>query len=464
MLSILFDMSPFLAIPDHCKHLISLLCGDVDIDESVILAVHVLARDEVYARMVQIAELVDSVRLFDRLFSSFVQFPNLLPLLVFFAIKLHELPKLATLFSAISVTFYPMLRPNRFWFVFPVIALFNSPDDATTSALCGFVARLLNSGIELPAITAFMKLLKYTTGQADSSITATFLEAVRLHTDKQEGFAEICFDDAFFHFQDFCWHPRVLDAVHAAGIAHDIAAPRPLRICATLSDADALALLAHIDPTAIPVSFCFRIDPALPRGGSTWTDGQVASLALSALDEDAPLRDIFWFFKDPRSLAPERAEVIAVHLDAFIQRRLEEFRTQTTKMLEDLVQQLRDYVKFHGFPEDGNDFAEIARERTDREFARLTAPIAGARGELKQDSRTCAAFSPMKQKRAGARRRAREAVGVGAAIAEFACVRVKKGGEARGSFALTRECFVVDGVAFALGSIRDILTRSWGIR
>jgi hypothetical protein len=414
--------------------------------------------------MVKIAELVDSPRLLDRLFARFAEFPNLLPLLTFFAIKLNQLPKLAALFDSCSVACYPMLRPNRFWFVFPVIALFNSPDQPTTTAICSFMAHLLNSGVELPAITAFIKFLKYTTGRTDSGISASFLEGVRLNTDKHEGLGEICFDEAFFHFQDFCSHPQFLDAIRDAGIVHDVVLPAPIQICETLSNTEALALLAHIDTRSIPISFCFRIDPATPRENSNWTDCQVASLALSALDEEAPLRDIFWFFKDPLSLIPQRAEVIATRLDAFIQRRLADFRQQTHVVLEELAVQLRDYVKYHGHIESCPDGIEEARARVECELIRMTTQITSPNNRLKQDSRACALFSPMRQKRVAKYLKIEDARVAVVPLAEYQCVRVKRSSETKASFALTKDCFVVDGARFALETIRAILTRRRGNR
>jgi hypothetical protein len=61
------------------------------LDETVILTVHVLGRDEGSAWNVQIDELID----FDCLL------PNLFPLLILFALKLIDLRKLASPFAAI---------------------------------------------------------------------------------------------------------------------------------------------------------------------------------------------------------------------------------------------------------------------------------------------------------------------------------------------------------------------------
>jgi hypothetical protein len=103
LLLVLFAISAFLAIPGHCKRPVSLPCCYVGIDESVILAVNVLGRNEVSARIVQIGELVD----FDCLL------PNLLPLLIRFALKLNELRKLAPPFAPISVNLSAMLQFTR---------------------------------------------------------------------------------------------------------------------------------------------------------------------------------------------------------------------------------------------------------------------------------------------------------------------------------------------------------------
>jgi hypothetical protein len=95
----LFAIAHFLAIPGYCKGPIALLFCYVDIDESVILAICVLGRDEVSARIVQFGELVD--------------FEDPLPLLIVFALTLNEPRKLIPLSGSICVYISVMVQLTR---------------------------------------------------------------------------------------------------------------------------------------------------------------------------------------------------------------------------------------------------------------------------------------------------------------------------------------------------------------
>jgi hypothetical protein len=389
LLSILWDLSPFLSASQSCDDLMSLLCGDVDIDESVILNIHGLARETVYPRMIALSELLDSVPLFGRLASDFLKCPNLMPLVTLLALKFNRLDTLAELFGTISTQFYPAVRPNRFWFVFPIVALWNSRSKPVTNFLCKFIHSVMDSGVELPAIVAFISLLRYATATIDSELLTVFLESVRRADQKHEGLADVCFTSAFCHFQENSFHQIILDAVRAEGIEFDCPMPERTAIIKQFSNARSLARLAQINPLIIPINFAYRLDPKSKDRQAGWRDLKMATLALSIQDETSPLTTIFWYFKDPFALSPERYMEISMSIDELIQTKLHDYTEETRGLFVELFDQLRQYVMFLDAAIQLPEAIERSKAIIDDEWKRISGPIREPIRELKQDSTIC---------------------------------------------------------------------------
>jgi hypothetical protein len=433
MLSMLLEMSHFLSVEIDPDGLFPLMCGDPDVDAKVIHVIHEYRHSDVCTQMVAISERIESVVVFDRLLSSYADFPRTLPLLCLLALKFGLTDRLVAGLVAVPDGRFP------FWYTFPILAMVNASDPTVVASLCGFIIGMMDWDTELAAIVVCIRFLE------PHNLASVFLQTC-FAIDKHPALAEVCVDTALFHFHPRTYHDFVVEEFRREGILWDFV---PTRLT-PISD---ISAIARCDWTQIPVGFEFRLDE-----NRTWGDRNIVQIALCLLDAGSPLQLLVWFFKDKTALSDEQLEQISIMIDELIQARLARHRALVEDLLSSLCCQMKEYL----LAVKGGALRkpvippppQIDRSSLPAEKRQLWTP------EWKRDLSLCLSFVPMKRKWSRRPWREKPRVEIVDPIFESPAERVKSGRSTTVAFALMKHLFAIDGVPVQLNEIRYILGRS----
>jgi hypothetical protein len=441
ILAVILDLSPFLSVGIGFAVLFSLMRGDPDVDELIVRIIHASQSPDVYGQIVALTERIEDATFFDRLLSSYPQFPKLMPLLCLLSVKFDRIPALA---GSLSET--PAERPSDcpIYFFFPLIPLFNAPDSVSASALSRFLFDITRPE-DLPLVVISLSFLRFATLRPDASLPS-FLCAC-LSAEPSDEILGLCVDGILFPCDGTRFHGPLLAAFEQEGIEY---APLedsriPVVECVrTLADLDVLANME-----------CVRVQPRFEyRLGSSdlWEDRPTIETILSVAPE-SPLKSLLLYFADRGALSEEQLSETGMGLEEMIQGRLADYADAMREFLPKLCRQLKEVLEVRKWAE-----AESMETFAAKTVDNIEHTEVAISSEWVRDSSLCASFVPMKMKwRTGGRRRH-----FSTAEATFECDarRIKQGKDTPINFALTKDAFVIDGVEVLVSNITYLFART----
>lgn len=459
LLGFLSSISEFFRPDAYYDDLNSLLCGDPEIDEAVLIAICRLAKQDTYQRLLHVHSMVSGNELFERLLGRIQEYPGLLPVVCMMVITLQSHNVLVEKVLALPQNAVSAIVESSDWFCYLFMIAFSLEGDQVEYDICRVVAVLMQEH-QLKQICAFLQVVTYGAYGVRPNIVKKFLMEC-VNAGKTSELGCVSFDCSLFHFVTNSYHRFVLDAIALEGIISDCQIqPHPV-FCKSMKTLSDLKNLLAINTKNIHIHFELRLD----NENHEWLDKEMAIMAKEHIPDGLELKehflDVIAYFANRTSMEAEARDAIAVKMDEFLQSECQRYALETEKILEKLFATLRNSLKLIGEREPKVVDTRREWERMIKtEFERLSKPVEIPTITFVRDNAACILYSPMKLKRhPNLTKRRVERFTPATSLFECMCMRVKKLGESRATFILTRDCFLINGKPISLNEIRIILTR-----
>ena len=458
LINFLGSIADFFRPDAYYDDVISMLCGDPDIDEAIIIALCCLAKNSAYQRVLSVHSMVSGIELFEKLLSNLAEYPSLLPLLSIMSIKLQSYDKLLERVTHIVHMITMSVTENPDWFCYLFMIAFSIEDAKIEADVCRVVVMLMRED-EMGRIGAFLNLVTYAAPSLRPEIVFTFLKEC-VNARRTATVWALCFDYSLFHFFTNSYHQFILDALKADGIVSAVERqPHPV-VINSLNTLDDLKQLLGINTKDIHIRFELRLD----ESSNTWIDQDMANLAIKWVpqgDEFDKFVDVVTYFSRGAVMTPEARRAIQFDMDEFLQGQCQKYAADTGKILTELFTRLRNSLKFVGDHETRIVNSREEWEQTMKtEYARISKPMEIPTITFIRDNTACILYSPMKLKRhPNLMKRRTDIAKPNSPIYECQCMKVKKTGETKATFVLMRNCFTINGKPIPLNDVRIILTR-----
>jgi hypothetical protein len=430
MLMMLRDMASFLPFLVDFAILNSLFCGDVDIDSQVVYVVHDVYETEVYGYMLGCLKNVDNIGLFETLLMAFPQFPNLLPLLCLSAIKLNALDILAMHLTSDNSS---IIIRHKFWFIFPIMALFHAKDESAASDLTRFIVSVMDPLADLLSVVIFIQFLQYSMNQTDCVVLKRVLSLV-FENRAFPDLANVCVNSAIFHFDPNAHH-QLFDEFFGGFPDIDISKLEHTTQKSPIELVPDLETIATCDWTAFHIGFEYRLNP-----DRSWGDSEIAEIALGLLEPESTSRSLLLYFQDRSKLDKDKYNELAMRVDSEVSERLAAYSQATSHVLRELTYQTREWLVWlnHTCPkmdDSTKSNVDLVGEALHERPPESTRPGS----EVKRDPALCISFMPMKQKWSNSNHRVKPKVATTFPFFESPAKRIKFIGEQQIHFVLMKE-------------------------
>lgn len=421
---------------DYFPNLLSLICTDNEINEGILIAIHYMFEGQLnsfqpliiaFEKMKSISKSNKSqeesansppltIDLFDKLCTRLHSFPNLLPLLCLFALEIHKEAELGKVLDDEKETISSIIVENEFWYIWPVLLGFNTPESELQNA-CEFIVYALTCSEtvlqDIPYTIIFINILMFATKETKfiQTLVDEFLAVRYTNEEIVKAAVEVCFYCCFFHFSGRSFHDFFLEECKNQGVDIKFTEKEHVGFLESVRDMEDLKKLATMSYTAINLNFELRIDLM-----KKWKDLSFAATAMRLLSTPTYKNEtfilVFQYFTDPRLIQPESTLYsLQSQLETIIQGQFKNYSFLFISCFSSLIQ--RFFPNFFKFinkttslakqvaSKPKNEREELAVEKMREEIERSSNfNITIVRSNLiKPDSTCCLLFTPMKRRR-----------------------------------------------------------------
>lgn len=351
-LSLIQDFSPKIDMKNHFPQLVELLCDDNEINESIILATHYIAKSahpDIFFSSIFHRLKTQTYEFFKIMIEHFPKYPNILPILCLLAIKLGEntITELSNyLLNQVSKVYTNF--QSIFWIIWLTLLAFNSSEE-NQEIIWVLTLTIIRNNNEtfvhnIKFLAFFVKLLQFIIDPKEMKFIKSFLKSLLFIQDNDKCFVilQLLFDSTFFTFRSNSFHKILIDEYnkHTEFEKFEYQEYHLPKFIHNFSNLDGFTLLSELDFSIIKPAFEIKLNE---NNGYKWQDDDVSIFVLDYIKKisifdgfeeyEKMIKNIFMYFHDKTSIQKEE---VLPYMDIFIQNEFKNYNQVLKQNIEEI--------------------------------------------------------------------------------------------------------------------------------